>query len=53
MRALVAAGDRDGAIEHARIHEALIEEEIALPLDQAVVDLAASLEADRSQAGAG
>jgi DNA-binding SARP family transcriptional activator len=53
MRALVAAGDRDAAIQHARIHEALIEEEIALPLDQAVVDLAASLEAGRPKAGTG
>jgi DNA-binding SARP family transcriptional activator len=45
MRALAAAGDRVGAIEQASIYEVLIEEEVELPPDRAVVDFAERLRA--------
>ncbi|HEU5170345.1 MAG TPA: BTAD domain-containing putative transcriptional regulator [Gemmatimonadales bacterium] len=40
MEALVAAGDRTGALQHARIYEALVEQELNLPPDRDVVALA-------------
>ena len=40
MNALVAAGDRHGALQHARIHEALLEQQLDLPPDRDVVELA-------------
>jgi DNA-binding SARP family transcriptional activator/tetratricopeptide (TPR) repeat protein len=40
MHALVAAGDRTGALQHARIYEALMEQELELPPDAEVVALA-------------
>jgi hypothetical protein len=40
MRALAAGGDRAGALQHARIYEALVDQELALPPDQEVVRLA-------------
>ncbi|HEX2451499.1 MAG TPA: BTAD domain-containing putative transcriptional regulator [Gemmatimonadales bacterium] len=40
MQALVAAGDRNGALQHARIYEALVEQELNLPPDRDVVALA-------------
>jgi DNA-binding SARP family transcriptional activator len=40
MQALVAAGDRNGALQHARIYEALVEQELNLPPDREVVKLA-------------
>ena len=40
MEALVAAGDRNGALQHARIYEALVEQELNLPPDREVVALA-------------
>jgi DNA-binding SARP family transcriptional activator len=43
MRALAAAGDRVGAIEQASIYEVLIEEEVELPPDRAVVEFAERL----------
>jgi DNA-binding SARP family transcriptional activator/tetratricopeptide (TPR) repeat protein len=43
MEALVAAGDRTGALQHARIYEALIEQELELPPDAEVVALAARI----------
>jgi len=46
MRALVAAGDRAGAIEQASIYEVLIEEEVELPPDRAVVAFAERLRTD-------
>src|SRR6185503_9602755 len=46
MRALVAAGDRVGAIEQASIYEVLIEEEVELPPDRAVVAFAERLRTD-------
>ena len=45
MCALAAAGDRAGAIEQASIYEVLIEEEVELPPDRAVVELAERLRA--------
>ena len=43
MRALAAAGDRGGALRHAAIFEALIGEELGLPADREVVDVAESI----------
>jgi DNA-binding SARP family transcriptional activator/TolB-like protein len=40
MDALAASGDRAGAIKHARIYEALIEQELDLPPDAEVVTFA-------------
>jgi DNA-binding SARP family transcriptional activator/TolB-like protein len=40
MRAMAAAGDRNGAIRHAAIHQALVGEELGLPADADVVRLA-------------
>ena len=45
MRALAAAGDRSGAIEQASLYEVLIEEELELPPDRAVVAFAERLRA--------
>jgi DNA-binding SARP family transcriptional activator len=45
MRALAAAGDRVGAIEQASIYEVLIDEEVELPPDRAVVAFAERLRA--------
>lgn len=43
MEALVAAGDRDGALRHARFHEALVAEELDRPEDATVLAMAAAL----------
>jgi Tol biopolymer transport system component/DNA-binding SARP family transcriptional activator len=43
MRALVAAGDRAGALQHARVYEVLMEQELDAPPDRQVVELAAEL----------
>ena len=43
MRALTAAGDGVGALRHARIYEALVEQELDLPPDRAVVEYARQL----------
>ena len=43
MNALVAAGDKHGALEHARLHETLLEQELDLPADRDVVGLAARI----------
>ena len=43
MRALMAAGDKHGALEHARLHEMLLEEQLDLPADRDVVALAARI----------
>jgi DNA-binding SARP family transcriptional activator len=43
MRSLAAAGDRAGALQHARIYETLLEEQLDLAPDQAVVELARTL----------
>jgi Tol biopolymer transport system component/DNA-binding SARP family transcriptional activator len=41
MKALAAAGDRAGALQHARIYEALMEQELDAPADSEVLRLAA------------
>lgn len=46
MQALVAAGDRSGALRQAQIYEALLEQELDLPPDRDVVELARRLRAD-------
>jgi len=43
MRALAAAGDRVGALRHAAIFEALMAEELELPPDREVIELAERL----------
>lgn len=43
MRALVAAGDRGGALQHARVYETLLRQELDLDPDRAVVALAEQL----------
>jgi Tol biopolymer transport system component/DNA-binding SARP family transcriptional activator len=43
MRALVAANDRNGALRHARVYEALVEQELDLPPDREVVAYAEQL----------
>ena len=43
MQSLSATGDRLGAIQHARVYELLIAEELALPADRDVVRLAEEL----------
>ena len=48
MRALAAAGDRHGAIRHAAIHQAIVQEELDLPADNDVVRLADELRAGAS-----
>ena len=52
MRALVAAGDTNGAIQHARLHEALLDQELGLPPDRDIAVLARELRA-RSESKAG
>ncbi|HKG95161.1 MAG TPA: protein kinase, partial [Gemmatimonadaceae bacterium] len=46
MAALVRAGDRSAAIQHALLYEALIEQQVELPLDREVVALADRLRAE-------
>lgn len=46
MEALEAAGDRAGALKQGRIYEALVQQELELPPDRAVVELAARLRAE-------
>ena len=43
MRSLMATGDKHGALEHARVHETLLEEQLDLPADRDVVALAARI----------
>ena len=45
MRALAAVGDARGALQHARIHELLMQEELDLPPDREVAALAAEIRA--------
>jgi DNA-binding SARP family transcriptional activator/tetratricopeptide (TPR) repeat protein len=57
MQSLVAGGDRHGALEHARIHETLLEQQLDLPADREVVALAARIRRElragaRAEAGA-
>jgi Tol biopolymer transport system component/DNA-binding SARP family transcriptional activator len=46
MEALVRAGDRTGALKHARIYEVLIAQELELPPDREVVALAERIRRD-------
>ena len=48
MEALATSGDRAGALHHARIYEALLEQELDLPPDREVVQLAERLRRDAS-----
>jgi Tol biopolymer transport system component/DNA-binding SARP family transcriptional activator len=43
MEALVAAGDRPGALQHARVYEVLVQQELEAPPDHAVVALATKI----------
>ena len=52
MRALAAAGDRASALRHARIFEALIAEELELPPDRAVLELAEALKRESEDGAA-
>ncbi|MDF1503061.1 BTAD domain-containing putative transcriptional regulator [Roseisolibacter sp. H3M3-2] len=45
MRALVAGGDVTGALQHARIYEVLMQQELDLPADAGVVELARRIRA--------
>ena len=51
MRALAASGDRNGAIRHAAIHQALVSEQLDLPADAEVVRLADQLRAGTAPVG--
>src|SRR4051794_31220228 len=54
MRALVADGDKHGALEQARVHETLLEQQLDLPADRDVVALAARIRRElRAAARAG
>jgi DNA-binding SARP family transcriptional activator len=48
IEALVAAGDRAGALQFARVHEALVREELDSPPDSAVVEWVTRLRAGQS-----
>lgn len=54
MAALAASGDRAGALQHARVHEALLRDQLDMAPDASVTQLAAQLraEAERSEAPA-
>ena len=43
MQALTAAGDRGGALQHARVYEALVDQELDLPPDREVIAFAQRL----------
>ncbi len=43
MNALVAAGDVRGALQHARLHEALVDQELGLPTDRDIAVFAKQL----------
>lgn len=50
MRAMAATGDRDGALQYARVHAALVESELAAPIDPAVSALEEQLRTGAPQA---
>ena len=50
MRALVAGGDRAGALEFARLHESIVRSELESAPDSAVTELADRLRAPRANA---
>src|SRR5437879_10684898 len=43
MRALAAAGDRAGAVKHARLYQELVRQELEMEPDAEIADLAAAL----------
>jgi DNA-binding SARP family transcriptional activator/TolB-like protein/Tfp pilus assembly protein PilF len=43
MRALAAAGDRAGALQHARVYEALVRDQLELPPDPRITEFVARL----------
>src|SRR6266566_1657060 len=43
MRALAAAGDRAGAVQHARLYQELVRQELEMEPDAEIADLAAAL----------
>jgi DNA-binding SARP family transcriptional activator/TolB-like protein len=49
MRALVAAGDRTSALQHARIYEALVQQELGSAPDPSIARYAAGLRAEVDQ----
>ena len=52
MRALVAAGDPGGALNHARIYEALLAQELDVEPDHQVIELAKRIRAETNAAAA-
>ena len=48
MEALAASGDRAGALQHARVYEVLLEQELDLPPDKEVLDVADRLRREAS-----
>ena len=52
MRLLAAAGDRVGALRHAQLFEALMAQELGLPADREVIELAESIRRDTAAQGA-
>ena len=52
MQALSDGGDRVGALQHARVYEALVEQELDLPPDREVVTLAQRLRQEKATAPA-
>ena len=51
MRAMAAAGDAAGAVRHARVHETLLREELALAPDAEVTALVRDLQAPAPESG--
>lgn len=49
LRALIAAGDRPGALAHAAVHESLVRLHLESEPDPAVTELVASLRSDRAE----
>ncbi len=52
MRSLDAAGDKLAAIQHARVYELLVDEELSLPPDREVIRYAAELRREQVAAAA-
>lgn len=50
MEALVATGDRTAALQHARVYEVLLQQELEAPPDQAVVVLAERIRGEMAAA---
>jgi TolB-like protein/DNA-binding SARP family transcriptional activator/Tfp pilus assembly protein PilF len=53
MLALEAAGDRAAALRHARAHDQLLREELGIPADPAILDLAERLRSSATPGPAG